>query len=174
MNFDYTEEQELLRSSLRAYLRDHYSFEQRRQQIASDEGRRPQVWQDFAHQLGILGLAIAEDEGGIGGDAVSCMVVMEELGRSLVVEPYLESSLLAAHILSRSDSPAGKALLSGLIDGSEIVIPALHEAHSRFKLDRISAQAEQSDTGFKLTANKIVVRCAPWASRFLFSSNVDD
>ena len=174
MNFDYTEEQELLRTSLRAYLRDHYSFEQRRQWIATTEGRNSKVWQDFAGQLGILGLAVAEDDGGIGGDAVSCMVVMEELGRNLVVEPYLESSLLGVRILQRSGNSAARALLAGVVDGSEIIVPALNEAASRFDLHKVQGRAQSVTEGFLIDASKIVVRGAPWASRFIVSAILND
>src|SRR5690242_20061414 len=85
MNFSFTEEQTLLRDSLAAYLADHYAFDDRRAAIRAAPGWRPEVWRAFAEDLGILGAAFPEELGGLGGGPTETLVIMEELGKALVV-----------------------------------------------------------------------------------------
>ena len=87
MDFSFTDEQSMLRDTVASYLADHYSFDQRRAALRAEPGWRPEVWKAFADELGILGAAFSEDQGGLGGGYTENMIVMEELGKSLVVEP---------------------------------------------------------------------------------------
>src|SRR5580658_6472456 len=99
MNFSFTEEQSMLRDALASYLGDHYAFDQRRAAIKSAAGWRPEVWKAFANDLGILGATFPEDLGGLGGGATETLVIMEELGKALVVEPYLATVVIAGGFL---------------------------------------------------------------------------
>ena len=85
MDFNFSEEQRLLRDSLASFLGDAYGFAARREALRSDTGWRPKIWRAFATDLGILGAALPEALGGLGGGPVDTMVIMEELGRALVV-----------------------------------------------------------------------------------------
>ena len=94
MNFDYTEEQRALRDSLQRFIEKEYSFEKRRALIRSGESFNREVWAHFA-ELGLLALTVPEDCGGIGGNAVDTMLVMECMSKGLVLEPYLACAVLA-------------------------------------------------------------------------------
>jgi alkylation response protein AidB-like acyl-CoA dehydrogenase len=132
MNLSFTEEQSLLRDSLAAYLADHYTFEQRRAALKSEAGWRPQVWKAFAEDLGILGAALPEDLGGLGGGATETMVIMEELGKALVVEPFLGSVVIGGGFLTRSGQPAAKELIAQIIAGEAILAFAAAEPQCRY------------------------------------------
>ena len=99
MDFDFTEEQTLLRDSLQSFLRDRYDFDTRQKAMNAAGGWRPETWSAFANELGILGAPLPEDAGGLGGGPVETMVVMEELGQALVIEPYLETVVIAGGLL---------------------------------------------------------------------------
>ncbi|HZZ32678.1 MAG TPA: acyl-CoA dehydrogenase family protein, partial [Phenylobacterium sp.] len=96
MDFSFSEEQRLLRDSLASFLADTYGFEARRKALASEAGWRPEIWRALAQDVGLLGAALPEELGGLGGGPVDTMVVMQELGRALVVEPFLETVVIGA------------------------------------------------------------------------------
>ncbi|HEX5264212.1 MAG TPA: acyl-CoA dehydrogenase family protein, partial [Phenylobacterium sp.] len=89
MDFSFTEEQSMLRDTVASYLADHYSFDQRRAALGKEPGWSPAVWKAFAEELGILGAPFSEELGGLGGGPVENLIVMEQFGKALVVEPYL-------------------------------------------------------------------------------------
>ena len=100
MNFDFTEEQVMLRDSVARFIQDDYSFETRQTIAATDEGMSRDNWQTFA-ELGWLSIPFAEEHGGFGGNAVDVMLMMEQLGRGLVLEPYLATVLLFGGLLQK-------------------------------------------------------------------------
>ncbi|MGQ0545021.1 MAG: acyl-CoA dehydrogenase family protein [Betaproteobacteria bacterium] len=115
MNFDYSEEQQLLADSVRRFLAKQYDFEARKK-IISGQGWSEEVWAQFA-EMGIVGLPLSPDYGGFGGGAVDLMSVMEAFGEALVVEPVLPT-LVAARLLGRLGSQAQKkALLPAVAEG---------------------------------------------------------
>ena len=115
MNFDYSEEQQLLADSVRRYLNKNYDFEARRKTIAG-EGWNREVWASFA-QMGLTGLPLPAEHGGFGGGAVDLMGVMEAFGEALVVEPYLPT-VMAARLVARGGSEAQKsAILPAVAEG---------------------------------------------------------
>src|SRR5258705_5535394 len=105
MDFSLAEERRLLQDTIKRYLGREYTFEQRRKQLAAGTGFSRETWKQLA-ELGVLGIGIAEDDGGMGGDAFDTMIVMEALGRALVVEPYLSTVVLGAGIVSESGGVA--------------------------------------------------------------------
>ncbi|HEY3796854.1 MAG TPA: acyl-CoA dehydrogenase family protein [Caulobacteraceae bacterium] len=170
MNFSFTEEQGLLRDSLGAYLADHYSFEQRRAAIRSAEGWRPEVWRAFAEDLGILGATFPEDLGGLGGGATETLVIMEELGRALVVEPYLATVVIAGEFLKRSGHPGASDLIGKIIAGQATFAFAYAEPQSRYALNDIAVSARKGGAGWTLSGKKAVVIGAPWASHLIVTA----
>jgi alkylation response protein AidB-like acyl-CoA dehydrogenase len=94
MDFRLSEEQQLLRDSIARFVANEYGFETRKAIVASEKGWSAAVWAQFA-DMGLLGVPFAETHGGFGGSMVDVMVVMQELGRGLVVEPYLSTVVLA-------------------------------------------------------------------------------
>jgi alkylation response protein AidB-like acyl-CoA dehydrogenase len=156
MNFAFTGEQIQLRETLRRFLTQTYTLERRRAIARAGSGCDPAIWRQFA-ELGILGLAIPESLGGIGGDAFDAMVVMEELGRSLVLEPYLPTALVAAGILARAGSALHQPLLRA-VAGGEIRIAFAHEERdSRWLLDAVTTRAVRESSGWVLQGHKSMV-----------------
>ena len=115
MNFDYSEEQQLLADSVRRYLQNSYSFEGRKK-IIQGEGWSPQAWATFA-EMGLTGLPVPAEHGGFGGGAVDLMGVMEAFGEALVVEPFL-SCAVATRLVARGGTEAQKkAILPAVAEG---------------------------------------------------------
>jgi len=115
MNFDYSEEQQLLADSVRRFLQNSYPFEERKK-IIQAQGWSPKVWATFA-EMGLTGLPVPAEQGGFGGGAVDLMGVMEAFGEALVVEPYL-SSAIATRLIARGGTDAQKnALLPAVAEG---------------------------------------------------------
>ena len=99
MNFDLTEERQMLQDTLRRYLRDKYTTSKRNEILESEAGMSPEIWAELA-ELGILGALFPEDQGGFGGAGFDIAVVFEELGRAGVVEPVLDSALMGGRLLA--------------------------------------------------------------------------
>ena len=131
MDFTLTPEQAMLRDSARRFVEQDYGFEQRRALVARGGGFSESHWASFA-DLGWLGAAMPEDAGGFGGGAVESALIAEELGRGLVVEPYVGVAVLAAQALSRMADERARALLGALIEGRARVVLALDAAQRPF------------------------------------------
>src|SRR5580693_418257 len=108
MDFDLSEEQRLLKESVDGLLGSSYDFDARKKYMAQKGGWSKAVWGKFAEQ-GLLGLPFSEDEGGFGAGAIETMIVMEALGKALVLEPYLPTVVIGGGFLRRSGSAAQKA-----------------------------------------------------------------
>ena len=178
MNFDFTEEQNLLRGTLQAFLRDHYTFEARRAAIESHAGWRDETWRALATDLGLLSVALPEHAGGFGGGAVETMIVMEELGSVLFVEPFLESCVMASGVLTRVGGSVADALIADISSGESIVACAWMESGadhrlggSRYRLSNVATRARrEASGGWRLDGRKTVVMAAPWASKLIVSA----
>lgn len=157
MDFDLSEEQRLLKESIDGLLSDAYDFEQRKKYRAEKDGWSRGVWNKLAEQ-GLLGLPFAEADGGFGGGAVETMIVMEALGRALVVEPYLATVVLGGGFLRHGGSEAQRAAhLPGLIDGSRTMAFAQLEKNSRYDLADVSTTAKKNGDGWVIDGAKFVV-----------------
>ena len=99
MNFDLTEERQMLRDTLRRYLSDKYTTKVRNDILDSDSGMSGAIWGELA-ELGVIGALFTEDEGGFGGQGFDISVVFEELGRAGVVEPFLDTGILGGRLIS--------------------------------------------------------------------------
>src|ERR1700722_13944764 len=159
MRFLWSDEQELLRSTLRKYIEDRYSFERRRQRLA--RGFDPEIWTGLA-ELGVLGLPFREQYGGGGGSALDTLLVMESFGRGLVVEPYIASIILGGGLLRVAAEERHKAeFIPQLVSGKLRLCFAYSEAQSRFNLSHVTTRARPLAGDFVLTGRKIVVQGAP-------------
>lgn len=170
MNFSFTEEQTLLRDSLASYLADHYAFEQRRAAIRDGAGWRPAVWKAFAEDLGILGAAFPEDLGGLGGGATETMVIMEEMGKALVVEPYLGTVVIAGGFLKRAGGPAASELIGRIVAGEAVFAFAYAEPQGRYAWHDLATTARKDGAGYVLNGQKAVVVGAPWADHLIVTA----
>lgn len=157
MNFELTEEQQMLQDSIARFVADEYSIEARHQNVAFEQGFNPDNWQKFA-ELGWLSIPFNEDFAGFAGSAVDLMIVMEELGRGLVAEPYLPTVVLFGGLLAKSGNRAlQEQLIPQIIDGSLQGAFAFHERQSRFELSDVLTSAVASADGFSLNGEKTVV-----------------
>ena len=120
MNFDYTDEQNMLRDSIAKWAAGQYDFDKRRAALAN-EGAWKQNWATFA-ELGLLAAPLPEDFGGLGGGHIDVAVVMEEFGKALVVEPYVSTVVIGAGALTHAGSAAQKDAHLSAIAGGERVI----------------------------------------------------
>lgn len=157
MDFDLSEEQRLLKESVDGLLGDAYDFEQRKKYGAEKGGWSKALWGKFAEQ-GLLGLPFSETDGGFGAGPVETMIVMEALGKALVLEPYLATVVLGGGFLRHGGSAAQKAAyLPSLIDGSKTFAFAQLEKNSRYDLADVSTKAKKSGAGYVIDGEKFVV-----------------
>ncbi|HYR72504.1 MAG TPA: acyl-CoA dehydrogenase family protein, partial [Candidatus Acidoferrum sp.] len=157
MNFDLTEEQQLLADSLKRYLANEYSIDARAKIVDSPTGWSETVWAAFA-EMGLLGVPFAEEHGGFGGTAVDVMLVMEALGESLVVEPYWVNVGLGGRLIARGGSVAQqKGILPALIQGKRRLAFAHTERTARYDLGHVGARAKRTGSGFTLEGEKRAV-----------------
>ncbi len=170
MDFTFTEEQALLRGSLAAWLADRYDFETRRRVVAAEPGWRPEVWRAFAGELGILGAMAPEAVGGSGGGPFEMIVIMEELGRALVVEPFLSNAVIAGGLLARSSGAAAQAMLARLVAGELVAAFAFAEPHARYDWRDIKTTAHRNGAGWVLSGGKVMVYGAPWATHLVVTA----
>ena len=170
MDFTFTDEQRQLRETLARFLAARYGFEARQKMLRSPSGWRPEIWKGFAEELGILGVALPEEVGGFGGGPVDNMIVMEELGRALVVEPYLETVVVGAGLLRRAGGEAATALIENIVGGEAITAFAWSEPGTRTDAADVSTAARRDGEGWKLSGRKAVVVAAPWATHLLVTA----
>ncbi len=170
MDFSFTEEQSMLRDTVASYLADHYDFETRRAVIKSESGWRPQVWTAFAQELGILGAPFSEADGGLGGGATENMIVMEEFGKALVLEPYLPTVVIGGGFMKHSDFSGAAEVIGKIIDGSAVIAFAYAEAQGRYNLADLKTKAKKDGSDYVLTGHKAVVIGAPWATHLIVTA----
>ena len=170
MDFSFTEEQTLLRNSVARFVADNYTFEARREIVKSAEGWRPDYWKQFA-ELGLLAAPFAEEHGGLGGGPIETMVILEEFGRGLVVEPYLPTVVIGGAFLRHAGSAAQKEeLLPQIVEGSLVTSFAFAEPQARFDLFDIRTSAKKSGGGYTLNGHKSVAIAAPMAGKLIVTA----
>lgn len=170
MDIQFTEEQELLRSSVQRMLRDQYSFEARRKIVASEDGWSRRQWGAFA-ELGLLAAPFSEESGGLGGGPLSTMIVAQEFGRHLVVEPYVETVVLAGGLIEHAGTKEQKqAFIPDIIAGQKIWALAWTEKISRFDLANVATTARREGDDYMLSGEKTAVIAAPWADYLIVSA----
>lgn len=170
MDFSFTEEQSMLRDTVASYLADHYDFDKRRAAVGKEPGWRPEVWKAFAEELGILGAPFSEELGGLGGGAVDNMVVMEEFGKALVVEPYLGTVVIGGGFLKHSGYAGAADLIGGIIEGKTLFAFAQAEPQSRYNLASVTTSAKKDGAGWTLNGHKAVVIGAPFATHLIVTA----
>jgi alkylation response protein AidB-like acyl-CoA dehydrogenase len=170
MDIQFTEEQDMLRSSVERLLRNQYDFEARRKIVASEEGFSRAQWGAFA-ELGLLAAPFSEGAGGLGGGPLSTMIIMHEFGRHLVVEPFAETVVLAGGLIEHvGTTEQQQAFIPGIIDGSRIWALAWAEKSSRFDFASVTTRARREGSDYVLTGAKTMVIAAPWADNLIVSA----
>jgi pimeloyl-CoA dehydrogenase small subunit len=170
MDFSFTEEQNLLRNMVQKFVQNDYTFDNRRAIIRSEAGWKRQNWLTFA-ELGVLGAPFAEEHGGMGGGPVETMIIMEEFGRGLVVEPFLGTVVLAGGFLRHGGSKAQKdQYIPEIIEGKRVCAFAFAEPQGRYNLADLAVTAKKSGAGYVLNGHKAVVIGAPWADTLVVTA----
>jgi alkylation response protein AidB-like acyl-CoA dehydrogenase len=173
MDFTLTDEQKMLRDGADRYLAEHYDFDKRRALIARDGGFSEAQWQQFA-ELGWLALALPEDCDGLAGSAVETSLLMEAMGKRLVLEPFATTAILCARLIEGCEDENLRAdLLKGIAAGAVRVALAHGEIDSRYDLDRVVARAHRTSRGFAVTGRKTNVWDAPSAHNLIVSAVIE-
>jgi len=170
MNFDITEEQQLVKDSVTRFVQDNYELETRIAASTKNPGYSEDHWKTFA-ELGWLGLPFAEADGGFGGSAIDTMLMFEEFGKGLVLEPYLASVVLGGGVLRHGASNAQKAELIGQLAAGEIKLAlAYAELQSRFDLHDVTTSARADGANYVLNGAKSMVLNADTADHIIVSA----
>jgi alkylation response protein AidB-like acyl-CoA dehydrogenase len=170
MDFNYTETQDMLRDMLARFLADNYAFDKRQKMLSSDGGRDPGVWKAMATELGILAAPFAEAHGGMDGGHLENAIMMEELGRVIAVEPYLQTVVIGGGALKAVGGAQADAHIPAIIAGDMIIGFAYAEPKGRYDLANISTTAKKDGAGYVLNGHKGVVIAAPYATHLLVTA----
>ena len=185
MNFAFTEEQEELRSTIRSFLEAKSPESAVREQMETESGFDPAVWNQMGEQMGLQGLHIPEEYGGSGFGYVELGIVLEEMGRALLCAPFFSSVVLAANALIHSgDEAAKQAHLPGIASGATIAALAFTEPSGKWDEAGISMPATPAGDGYTLsgvksfvidgaTANLLIVAARTAAGVSLFAVDSD-
>ena len=157
MDLAFTDEQAMLKDSIEKFIINDYDFEVRQNNASGDPGFSPELWTLFA-ELGWTAVPFAEADGGFDGGPVELMVMMQQFGRGLVVEPFLANIVLAGGVLRRAADEAQKSRwLQPLIAGELQAALATGEPQSRYDLANVQTTAKKDDGGWTISGQKGVV-----------------
>jgi len=170
MDLSFTETQGMLRETLARFLADTYDFESRKKMLARPEGRDPGIWKAIATELGLTCAPFAEEHGGMGGGAIENMIMMEELGKVIAVEPWLQTVVIGGGALKHAGGPLAEATIPAIISGDAIIAFAYAEPQGRYNLADIGTTAKADGAGYVLNGHKGVVYAAPWATHLLVTA----
>jgi alkylation response protein AidB-like acyl-CoA dehydrogenase len=169
MDFDLTEERQMLQDTLRRFLSDRYTTQARNAILDSDTGMSRKIWAELA-ELGIVGALFSEEQGGFGGTGFDISVVFEELGRAGVVEPFLDSAILGGGLIAALGNAAQQALVEQVIAGDLHLALAHGEPASRYDLSRVETTASADGGDVVLNGRKAVVINAEAAGFLIVSA----
>ena len=162
----------MLRDSARRFVQEHCGIEQRRAVSKTELGFSLEHWRTMS-DLGWLALAVPEDLGGLGCSFVEVALLLEELGRGLVLEPYISSAVVCGHILDKCENASASAeALSAMAEGRCRLALAHHESAQRYDLMPVSVEAQRGDGFFRLNGVKTLVLDAPAADQLIVSARV--
>ena len=171
MDFNFSDDQQQLRDAVAKWVEKGYDFERRRK-IEAEGGFDRAAWTELA-ELGLAGLYIPEDDGGLGMGPVEGMVVMEELGRGIVLEPLAQSLIAGAVLAGHADAATKQAWLPRIASGEALVVLACQEKKARYHLDVCAATAKKAGDGYTVHGNKGVVPAGDQADAYLVPAQLD-
>jgi len=173
MDFRLSDEQEMLRNGLDKFLATRYGLDRSRAAAKTGAGWQPDMWRAFADDLGILGAALPERVGGSGGGPVEVMVIAESLGHALVVEPYVDTAVVAAGLLLRAGGQAATQVVERIVDGQAVVSLAAAEEQSGDRWLDVATTARRDGTDWVLSGAKMMVLGAPIATHLVITARTD-
>jgi alkylation response protein AidB-like acyl-CoA dehydrogenase len=167
VDFSYSEEQQMLQDSVQKFVYNQYDFETRKGILNSAKGFSDEYWQLFA-ELGWLTVPFPEEDGGFGGSAVDLLVMMEEFGKGMVVEPFIATAVIAGGLISELGSQQQKEeLIPQIMEGRLQLATAFAETGSRYNLASIATTARKDGDKYIINGDKIVVLNGPDADKIL-------
>jgi len=167
MNFELSEEQKMIQQSVERFVQENYDLTSRVKISSEDPGYSQEYWTAMA-ELGWLGLAFSEEEGGFGGNQIDTLVLMEQFGKGLVLEPFLANIVLGGGAIKRGGSPAIKeSVLPNLIEGNLQVTLAYAEEQSRFDIEDVATAAREDGSNFIINGKKSMVLNAESADKIV-------
>jgi alkylation response protein AidB-like acyl-CoA dehydrogenase len=169
MDFSLTEEQQMLKDSISKFVQNDYDFDTRRAIVDGDQPFSSDNWNLFA-ELGWLCVPFTEEHGGLGGYATDLMVVMEELGKGLVIEPFLATAVMSGGLIAAAGNSAQQALLEQIIGGELQMAFAYAEPHSRDHLNCVATTATANAAGYTLNGHKAVVLTGGAADKLIVAA----
>ena len=169
MDFSFNEEQTLLRNTIQSFIQDNYDFDKRTEIVKSEEGMKIENWKLFS-DLGLLGLPFSEDDGGLGFGPVELMIVAEEFGKGLVVEPYIQTIVTCGGFLRRASEKQRHKYIPKIISGEDIWAFAYAEPQGRYNLNDLTTRASKEGENYILNGYKCVVSAAPWSTKLIVSA----
>jgi alkylation response protein AidB-like acyl-CoA dehydrogenase len=173
VDFSFSEEQQMLLDTSRRFIASEYDFARRAKVLDSAEGWSRETWRQLG-DLGVLAVDIAEADGGIGAGSVGAMLVAQAVGEGLLLEPFVASAVVAAHVATRLGAPGQRArLLHGIASGEQVVLLAHAEGEDPFAADG-ATRAEKSQAGWTLRGRKAMVAHAPAADVLLVPARLAD
>ncbi|WP_223446191.1 acyl-CoA dehydrogenase family protein [Pseudomonas sp. BF-R-19] len=175
MDFNLSEEQQQLRDGVARFVREQHAFETRRKLLQTEQGFSQDNWQRYA-DLGWLSLGLPEDVGGLGLSFVDVTILMQELGRGLVQEPIVSTTVLGARIIDQSGNGSARAdLLPQIADGSLKIAFAHAERSNRYSLSHVeTTQATIHSEGYRISGSKLMAIDAPSADVLIVSARMPD
>jgi alkylation response protein AidB-like acyl-CoA dehydrogenase len=170
MDFSLSDEQQMLQDSITRFVQNDYDFDSRAKAIKTDIGYSADHWKLFA-DLGWLMVPFTEEDGGLGGSAADLMVVMEEFGKGIVIEPFLATAIIGGGLISKAGNQAQKdTLLTAIMDGSLQLAFAYAEPQSRYDLANVATTAQKNTNGYTLSGHKAVVLNGSNANKIIVSA----
>jgi len=179
VDFSYSEEQLALQDTLQRFIARDYNFERRRTLARSTLGYSAEAWSQYA-ELGLLALPFPEQFGGLGGNAIDIMLVMQQIGRGLLLEPFLSTVVLCGGLIrDAAAEPIKQSILPQIAEGKLKLALACYEASGRYDLAHVACSAvgrggaqnaNGRDAGWRLSGRKAVVLDAESADCFLVSA----
>ncbi len=172
MDFELSGEQQMLRDNVARLMKDRYSFEARKGYQARPGGWSEEMWREYA-DMGLLGAPFAEEEGGYGGGPVETMIVMEEFGRALALEPYLQTVVLCGALIRYGANSERRAELIGKIASGEMRLSfAQAEKQSGYDLNDVALGARKDGGAFILNGEKGLVGQGDSADKLIVSARL--
>ena len=171
MDFDFSNDQEQLRDAVRKWVDKGYSFERRRAAVVQG-GFSRDAWNELA-ELGLCGLYVSDDHGGMGMGPTEAMVAMEELGRGIVLEPLAQALIAGGIVSGYAPADVQAQWLPKIASGEALVVLACQERKARYRLDICEAKAAPAGAGWSVSATKSIVPAGDMADAWLVPAMLD-
>ncbi|MZR29304.1 acyl-CoA dehydrogenase family protein [Sneathiella litorea] len=170
MDFELSDEQNMLKDSVERFVKDNYSAEARAKLADTELGFSRDHWKTMA-ELGWLGMPFPEEVGGFGGTAIETAIMMENMGNGLVLEPFLSTVILGGGLVAEAGNEAQiEAIIPEVIEGNMMLAFAYAEPQSRFDLNDVETSASKSGDGYVLNGHKAVVYHGTTADKIIVSA----